>query len=656
MTITNKLRLSFAIFLSSLLIPAFVGLNAISAIRHYQTVMEDISDLSFTQMKFANAIGAVITVFESDKLATLEAHAMDVQANFSEQVGSLTQLNNKALAEYAQTIIDDEKALVTLSKQLFDSHEAYLASTDALNKKLEQYHYAPPEFMRLVAKADDKSIIETLVNINNTGSFAMYNGMKEADVSQWLEAIAELKQKMLHNPNLAEHQAEVTDNIAKRRAFIVSMVDTAREHLLYEQKEHELVQQFVQMVERNIEHGQHSKHQLMANIEATAERTIYLKGAVISFMLFIGILISMYLTGSIARSVTNMKNAVNKVSEGNLDTIMRESGKNEFATLADAFNHMTGELKNARQEMNEHNLTLEQRIAERTVELKEAIEQVEQNNRSLEKLSAQLSKYLSPQVFQSIFSGQREVRLETSRKKLTVFFSDIQGFTQLTDTMDPEAMTMVLNVYLNAMTEIALEYGGTIDKFIGDAVMVFFGDPQSKGHQQDAIDCVHMALAMRNKMRELKQYWQTQGYDLPFHIRMGINTGYCTVGNFGAEDRMDYTIIGGNVNLASRLESHAQPDQILISHTTEQLVKDNVQINRLDEIKVKGIATPVATFEVLGRQDEPLDTTTIQRSQQGLALELNLNEIDRQAALNQLQSVVELLQSQSADDLNSKPQ
>ena len=101
--------------------------------------------------------------------------------------------------------------------------------------------------------------------------------------------------------------------------------------------------------------------------------------------------------------------------------------------------------------------------------------------------------------------------METSRKKLTVFFSDIQGFTQLTDTMDPEAMTMVLNVYLNAMTEIALKHGGTIDKFIGDAVMVFFGDPESKGQKQDAIDCVNMALEMRERMAEFESLLAKSG-------------------------------------------------------------------------------------------------------------------------------------------------
>jgi class 3 adenylate cyclase/HAMP domain-containing protein len=429
----------------------------------------------------------------------------------------------------------------------------------------------------------------------------------------------------------------------QRRAFILSMVETSRRHNRYGEEEDQLERTFARTVEENIRHGQHAKRQLIANIEATAEQTVILKGAVILFMLFIGVLISIYLTRSIASSIAKMKRAVDQVGTGDLDFIMEEQGKNEFTVLASAFNHMTGELKHNRQEMSQYNQTLEQKITERTVELKEAIEKVEINNKALEKLSAQLSKYLSPQLFQSIFSGKQEVRLETSRKKLTVFFSDIQGFTQLTDTMDPEAMTMVLNVYLTAMTQIALEHGGTIDKFIGDAVMVFFGDPESKGTHEDAQACVNMALAMKEKMAELKAYWQDQGYKLPFHIRMGINTGYCTVGNFGAEDRMDYTTIGGNVNLASRLESHAKPDQILISHTTQQLVEDIVVSNPLEEIMVKGIATPIQTHEVLGHSDTHIDATHIHRKQQGLDIALDLNKIDRQEAVLQLKAVIDTL-------------
>jgi adenylate cyclase len=643
MTITNKLRLSFAIFIGSLLVPAIVGVKAISAIRGHQQIMQEISDLSYIQMKMASTVSSVISIGTLAELEKLEQHTADIQQQFSAQVTPLNRLKNHLFKDYALTVIEDESKLDALRKQLFETRRNFLSSTIELQQILAKHHYAPPEFIELINTADDKSIVQSLVQINNSSSYALYNGMKEADVNHWLEAVATLKQKLLHNPKLKAHHVDINEKMAERRAFIISMVETSRRHNRYGEEENQLEQAFARTVEENIRHGQHAKRQLVANIEATAEQTVIIKGAVILFMLFVGVLISIYLTRSIASSIARMKRAVEQVGTGDLDYVMEEQGKNEFTVLAGAFNHMTGEIKQSRLEMSQYNTKLEQKISERTVELKDAIDKVEKNNKALEKLSAQLSKYLSPQLFQSIFSGKQEVRLETSRKKLTVFFSDIQGFTQLTDTMDPEAMTMVLNVYLTAMTQIAIEHGGTIDKFIGDAVMVFFGDPESKGIHEDAQACVDMALAMKEKMAELKAYWQEQGYKLPFHIRMGINTGYCTVGNFGAEDRMDYTIIGGNVNLASRLESHAEPDQILISHTTQQLVADKVVSNPLAEIMVKGIATPIQTHEVLRHSEQHIDATHIHRKQQGLDINLDLNKIDKQEAVLQLKAVIDTL-------------
>ena len=140
------------------------------------------------------------------------------------------------------------------------------------------------------------------------------------------------------------------------------------------------------------------------------------------------------------------------------------------------------------------------------------------------RLAQNLAKYLSPQVWQSIFSGKRTVKLETQRKKLTVFFSDIKGFTELSEELEAEALTDVLNTYLNEMSKIALKYGGTIDKFIGDSVMVFFGDTNTQGAKKDAVAAVSMAIAMRKHMKLLRRHWRAQGIDKPLEIRMGINT------------------------------------------------------------------------------------------------------------------------------------
>jgi PAS domain S-box-containing protein len=158
---------------------------------------------------------------------------------------------------------------------------------------------------------------------------------------------------------------------------------------------------------------------------------------------------------------------------------------------------------------------------------------------SSSKRSRQNSRSTSRQVYDSIFAGRTEVRVESYRKMLTVFFSDIQGFTALTDMLEAEALSDLLNEYLSEMSAIATRFGGTVDKFIGDGVMIFFGDPDTRGHADDAIACVEMALAMQKRVRELQVEWHDRGVQQPLHVRIGINTGYCTVGNFGSEERLD---------------------------------------------------------------------------------------------------------------------
>ncbi len=243
-------------------------------------------------------------------------------------------------------------------------------------------------------------------------------------------------------------------------------------------------------------------------------------------------------------------------------------------------------------------------------------------------LSHKLAKYLSPQVWQSIFTGERDVRLETQRKKLTIFFSDIKGFTELAEEMEPEGLTELLNNYFNEMSQIALKYGGTIDKFVGDSIMIFFGDPTSRGAKEDTLACVAMAIEMRKHMKILRQKWQSQGIKTPLQIRIGISTGYSTVGNFGAENRMDYTIIGKEVNLASRLESLAEPGEILISYETFSLVKDKVMCRDKGEITVKGFARPVPIYQIIDfRRDIGAGQSFIEHETNGFALYLDTEKI-----------------------------
>ena len=232
-------------------------------------------------------------------------------------------------------------------------------------------------------------------------------------------------------------------------------------------------------------------------------------------------------------------------------------------------------------------------------DLKQREEDLAEKSNALEQLSNQLAKYLSPQVYESIFRGKQEVKITSSRKKLTVFFSDIVDFTETVDKLESEELTQLLNHYLTEMSRIALAHGATIDKYVGDAILIFFGDPETKGAKEDALACVRMAIAMRDKMQELQRFWRESGIEKPLRCRMGIHTDYCTVGNFGSEDRMDYTIIGGGVNTASRLESADLPGEILISYKTFAQVRDHICCEEHGAIQVKGIAYPVATYKVL---------------------------------------------------------
>jgi len=267
-------------------------------------------------------------------------------------------------------------------------------------------------------------------------------------------------------------------------------------------------------------------------------------------------------------------------------------------------------------------------VHQQSIRLTQVRSEIKREQEKAARLARNLAKYLSPQVWESIFTGKKSVRLETQRKKLTVFFSDIKGFTELSEELEAEALTDLLNTYLNEMSKICLKYGGTIDKFVGDCVMVFFGDPSSKGAKKDAVAAVSMAIAMRKHMKVLRQQWRAQGITNPLEIRMGLNTGYCTVGNFGADTRMDYTIIGRDVNLASRLESAAESGEILISHETYSLIKDVIMCRDKGQINVKGFTRPVQIYQVVDfRRDLGATSSYVEHELPGFSMYLDTNGI-----------------------------
>ncbi|MGU3464389.1 adenylate/guanylate cyclase domain-containing protein [Methylobacterium sp. C33D] len=255
-----------------------------------------------------------------------------------------------------------------------------------------------------------------------------------------------------------------------------------------------------------------------------------------------------------------------------------------------------------------------------------------ESNGFLASVSVQIAKYISPQVYKSIFSGERDVSVATERKKLTIFFSDIKDFTATTERLQPEELTALLNEYLTEMTAIAVKHGGTVDKYIGDAMLVFFGDPESRGVREDAQACVRMAIEMQKRLGQLNARWRRSGIERPFQARIGINTGYCNVGNFGSDERMDYTIIGAEANLAARLQAAAVPGGITLSYETYALVSDIVQASPQEPIRMKGISREVVPYAIEGDLTAEAPETIFSEHARGIDFYVDVDALELEGA------------------------
>ena len=255
-----------------------------------------------------------------------------------------------------------------------------------------------------------------------------------------------------------------------------------------------------------------------------------------------------------------------------------------------------------------------------------AKEEAEKQQQLLQKASDRLSKYLSPQICEQIFSDV-EFDTGTGRKKLTIFFSDIVNFTSITESMEAEELSGFLNFYLTNMCEIALKYGGTIDKFIGDSVMIFFGDPQSKGPEQDALACCNMGIEMLAFVEKNEELFKEQ-FNFPekLEIRIGVLSGVCSVGNFGSDQRLDYTVIGRAVNVAARLEQAAPNNSMLFSNSPKSLLGDTFQVSDSIEVKAKGIDRPIIGY-ILTNQVSKRSLVTVK--EEGISLKFDPSIVDK---------------------------
>jgi len=243
----------------------------------------------------------------------------------------------------------------------------------------------------------------------------------------------------------------------------------------------------------------------------------------------------------------------------------------------------------------------------------EHLEEVTRLNRQLEARveeqmgelvrTGELKRFLPPQIAESLLAGQLSATDAFERRKLTLLFADMVGFTDLSDTLEPEELSEVLNEYLREMTAVALSHRGTLDNYIGDGLMVLFGAPVPDDESAHAWSALQAAFAMKARAQELGAAIRERGIPADLRVRVGVNTGHCTVGVFGSDILRAYKAVGFAVNVAARLQSEAEPGTVLAGFRTYALVKDRVLAEPREPLSLKGAARPVEAWEILELTD-----------------------------------------------------
>jgi class 3 adenylate cyclase/HAMP domain-containing protein len=341
------------------------------------------------------------------------------------------------------------------------------------------------------------------------------------------------------------------------------------------------------------------RDQTLAEIADTNRKSLVLIGLVALASVVLALVLGYALAWSIVSPVTELDEHMGRISRGQFEREISVPNRDEFQALADKANEMMRALAQARTRLvGEHEAarhqaaTLEELNRELEARVQAQVDEIERTRR--------LSSYLAPQVVRAITSGQSTYAMGNARKQLTMVFADIRGFTDFSDVAEPEEVIGFLNSYLSRMTDLVFKYEGTLDKFLGDGMLVFFNDPLPQ--PDHARRAVQMALDMHEHAREMGREWHL---DKPAALGVGISTGFVTVGTIGSEHRMEYTVVGTQVNLAARLVNVAEPGQIIISQRTFELVRDMVDAEQVGPLAVKGFQRPVIAYNVLGMKGVP---------------------------------------------------
>jgi len=291
--------------------------------------------------------------------------------------------------------------------------------------------------------------------------------------------------------------------------------------------------------------------------------------AIMAFVIFVFIVMAAGAAAAVSRRfakpILYLAETARQIGRGNLDmTVSVTTGGREIQELAGSFNEMIRGLKEKQQ------------------------------------IKDTFSRYVSRQVADELLRDMDNISLGGETKEVTILFSDIRGFTTISEKLPADLVVGLLNEYFNSMVDVVFEYEGTLDKFIGDAIMAIYGSPVR--HDDDPMRAIKSALKMKQKLDELNEKWMNKDGLSPIQIGIGINTGNVVAGNIGHSQRLEYTVIGDNVNLASRLESLTKEfkSPIVISGSTYEKVKDQVEAKLLDSVKVKGKTVPVDVYELIG--------------------------------------------------------
>jgi class 3 adenylate cyclase len=288
------------------------------------------------------------------------------------------------------------------------------------------------------------------------------------------------------------------------------------------------------------------------------------------------------LSWSIIRPVRKVDLALARIAGGNFGEHVEVPNRDEFGRLAVNLNRTSDQLSELYADLSDLNAGLEQKVEDQLGQLHRA---------------EQLRRYVAPQVADALLQGGEAVAMTSNRRNLTIVFANVRGFTSLAERMEPEELIEGLNEHFAAMTDVVFQHDGTLDKYIGDGILAFFGDPVPfEDHAERAIAC---ALEMRQRLRNLRTRWTLQR-DEELNVGIGISTGYVTVGNIGSATRTEYTVIGNHVRLASHLAQIAGPDQILVSDATLAVpeVRGRVHAISLEAITLEGFRQPVGVYEI----------------------------------------------------------